>query len=128
MIALKMVMRESIKNLGMTVLKSPPHSPKANAICERVVGTIRCECPGLVDSVIGIALAIDAENVGGSLQRGKPAHGVGPGCSRSAYKRGSAPQRAISASLGRANNGTRSPGAAGLHHEYSLATLATALA
>ena len=35
---------ESIKNLGMTVLKSPPHSPKANTICERVIGTIRREC------------------------------------------------------------------------------------
>src|SRR6266478_6620339 len=28
----------------MIVLKSPPHSPKANAICERVIGTIRREC------------------------------------------------------------------------------------
>jgi putative transposase len=37
---------ESIKNLGMTVLKSPPHSPKENAICERVIGTIRRECLG----------------------------------------------------------------------------------
>jgi transposase InsO family protein len=35
---------ESITNLGLTVLKSPPHSPKANAICERVIGTIRREC------------------------------------------------------------------------------------
>jgi putative transposase len=35
---------ESIRNLGLTVLKSPPHSPKANAICERVIGTIRREC------------------------------------------------------------------------------------
>jgi transposase InsO family protein len=35
---------ESIKNLGLSVLKSPPHSPKANAICERVIGTIRREC------------------------------------------------------------------------------------
>lgn len=35
---------ESISNLGLTVLKSPPHSPKANAICERVIGTIRREC------------------------------------------------------------------------------------
>jgi putative transposase len=26
------------------VLKSPPHCPKANAICERVIGTIRREC------------------------------------------------------------------------------------
>jgi transposase InsO family protein len=35
---------ESIRNLGLTVLKSPPHSPKSNAICERVIGTIRREC------------------------------------------------------------------------------------
>jgi putative transposase len=35
---------ESVKKLGMTVLKSPLHSPKANAVCERVIGTIRREC------------------------------------------------------------------------------------
>jgi putative transposase len=35
---------ESIARLGMTVLKSPFQSPKANAICERVIGTIRREC------------------------------------------------------------------------------------
>jgi len=35
---------ESIGRLGVTVLKSPPRSPMANAICERVVGTIRREC------------------------------------------------------------------------------------
>lgn len=34
---------ESIRNLGLSVFKSPPHSPKANAICERVIGTIRRE-------------------------------------------------------------------------------------
>ena len=35
---------ESIGRLGVTVMKSPPQSPKANAICERVIGTIRREC------------------------------------------------------------------------------------
>ena len=35
---------ESIRALGLRVLKSPPHSPRANAICERVIGTIRREC------------------------------------------------------------------------------------
>jgi transposase InsO family protein len=34
----------SIEALGLRVLKSPPHSPKANAICERLIGTIRREC------------------------------------------------------------------------------------
>jgi transposase InsO family protein len=35
---------ESIKALGLKVLKSPPRSPRANSICERVIGTIRREC------------------------------------------------------------------------------------
>jgi putative transposase len=35
---------ESIERLGVMVLKSPPRSPTANAICERVIGTIRREC------------------------------------------------------------------------------------
>ena len=35
---------DSIKALGIEVLSSPVRSPKANAICERVIGTIRREC------------------------------------------------------------------------------------
>ena len=35
---------ESIGALGMKVLRSPIASPKANSICERVIGTIRREC------------------------------------------------------------------------------------
>jgi Integrase core domain len=35
---------ESIERLGLLVLKSPPRSPMANAICERAIGTIRREC------------------------------------------------------------------------------------
>ena len=34
----------SIRKLGVRALKSPPRSPKVNAICERVIGTIRREC------------------------------------------------------------------------------------
>ncbi|MBK6973082.1 MAG: hypothetical protein IPH26_09095 [Sterolibacteriaceae bacterium] len=32
---------DSIKGLGLEVLRSPVVSPKANEICERVIGTIR---------------------------------------------------------------------------------------
>jgi transposase InsO family protein len=35
---------DSIEALGMKVLRSPIASPKANAICERLIGTIRREC------------------------------------------------------------------------------------
>lgn len=35
---------ESIGNHGWTMLASPPHSPQANAICERLIGATRREC------------------------------------------------------------------------------------
>ncbi|WP_422823038.1 integrase core domain-containing protein [Variovorax humicola] len=35
---------DSIRALGLAVLRSPFASPKANSICERVIGTIRREC------------------------------------------------------------------------------------
>jgi transposase InsO family protein len=35
---------DSMSALGVEVLRSPVSSPKANAICERIIGTIRREC------------------------------------------------------------------------------------
>ena len=35
---------QSIRNLGLRVLKTPPRAPQANAICERMIGTLRREC------------------------------------------------------------------------------------
>jgi putative transposase len=35
---------QSIRHLGLRVLKTPPQTPRANAICERVLGTLRREC------------------------------------------------------------------------------------
>jgi len=34
----------SVGNLALCVLKTPPRSPMANGICERMIGTIRREC------------------------------------------------------------------------------------
>jgi putative transposase len=35
---------QRIGHLGLRVLKTPPRSPQANALCERLVGTLRREC------------------------------------------------------------------------------------
>jgi transposase InsO family protein len=43
---------DSIGRLGVKVLRSPPRSPMANSICERVIGAIRREC---VDWVIPLS-------------------------------------------------------------------------
>jgi transposase InsO family protein len=40
---------QGIRHLGLNVLKTPPQSPQANALCERLLGTLRQEC---VDFVI----------------------------------------------------------------------------
>lgn len=33
-----------VRNLGLRTLKTPPQSPRANALCERLIGTLRREC------------------------------------------------------------------------------------
>jgi putative transposase len=35
---------QSIRNLRLRVLKTPPQTPQANALCERLLGTLRREC------------------------------------------------------------------------------------
>jgi transposase InsO family protein len=35
---------QRIRNLGLRVLKTPPRTPRANAVCERLIGTLRREC------------------------------------------------------------------------------------
>jgi transposase InsO family protein len=43
---------ESLRDLGLEILRTPPRSPKANAICERLIGTARREC---VDHMIPLS-------------------------------------------------------------------------
>ena len=70
---------ESITRLGVKVLKSPSRSPMANAICERVIGTIRREC--LADSTTRRTSTVDPEIVDSPLQYRAPAHSAGFWCS-----------------------------------------------
>ncbi len=112
---------QSIKNLGLTVLKSPPHSPKANAICERVIGTMRREC---LDWLIPLSephmrsiLKVWVTHYNGA----RPHMGLGPGVpdppkgaelrvnDKSRHRLGARPVVCARSLLG------------GLHHEYSLA-------
>ena len=39
---------QHVRNLRLRVVKTPPHSPQANALCERLIGTLRWECLDLV--------------------------------------------------------------------------------
>jgi transposase InsO family protein len=39
-----MALDDTARSFGLSVLKSPPRCPKANAFCERLIGTLRREC------------------------------------------------------------------------------------
>jgi putative transposase len=107
---------ESIGALGIRVLKSAPHSPKMNSICERVIGTIRRECLDWLIPFLRTALkSWIAHNNGG-----RPHMSLGPGIpdspaitkvlpeSSSRHRRGESYAVRAASILG------------GLHHEYSL--------
>ena len=112
---------ESITNLGLTVLKSPPHSPKANAICERVIGTIRRECLDWLIPVSALHLRSILKSWVGHYNHGRQHMALGPGLpdppsavaqlatQSSRHRIGEHLVVHVRAVLG------------GLHHEYSLA-------
>jgi transposase InsO family protein len=63
----------------MNVLKSPPHSPKANAICERVIGTIRRECLDWLIPLSESHLRSILRSWVGHYNHGRPHMALGPG-------------------------------------------------
>jgi transposase InsO family protein len=114
----------SIRNLRLRVLKTPYRTPQANAICERLIGTLRRE---LLDWVIPLSV--------NHLQRllriwlthynsGRPHMSLGPGVPD--------PPSGIPAELQRARHSLADsfrvesrPLLGGLHHEYDLTLHAT---
>lgn len=115
---------EAICSLGLSVLKSPPRCPKANAVCERVIGTMRREC---LDWLIPLSeshlRSILTEWVT-HYNRGRPHSRLGPGVP-DPPERWAALRK--SESLHRIGEGLvvlAKSVLGGLHHEYSLALAA----
>lgn len=111
---------DSIRALGVEVLRSPLSSPKANAICERVIGTIRREClDWMIPMSQGHLRSILREWVA-HYNAERPHSALGPGVPGPPARSSSAPNRE--------SRRRWTPGAlvrarsvlGGLHHEYSL--------
>ena len=110
----------SIRALGVEVLRSPVASPKANSICERVIGTIRRECLDWMLPMSEAHLRSILREWVTHYNGGRPHSALGPGVPG---------PPAGSARTSKAEPRCRwTPGALvratsvldGLHHEYSL--------
>jgi len=115
---------DSIRALGLTVLRSPFRSPKANAICERVIGTIRRECLDWVIPLSEAHLRSILREWVAHYNGGRPHSALGPGIP--------GPPAALALGMKPESQHRWMPGApvrvksvlGGLHHEYSLAQMA----
>ena len=112
----------ALQTLGLTVLKTPRKAPKANAICERWIGSARREC---LDFMIPISEAQIRQTLKcwvAHYNRGRPHSSLGPGIpdpsspkAELQAQRHSIPSDcrvAVTSILG------------GLHHEYRLERIA----
>ncbi len=111
---------ESITRLGVRVLKSPPRSPTANSICERVIGTIRRECLDWLIPLSESHLRFILKSWSTHYNIGRPHMALGPGL----------PDSPVNIEhlhpLSRLRRGESyavraDPILGGLHHEYSFA-------
>ncbi|MEP7362056.1 MAG: integrase core domain-containing protein [Acidobacteriota bacterium] len=108
----------AMTGFGVHVLKTPVRCPKANAFCERLIGTIRREC---LDHLIPLGeahLRRILRDWSIHYNRGRPHSALGPGIPES-------PQAQVPASghRHRLPSGycvTSRPVLGGLHHEYGL--------
>jgi transposase InsO family protein len=111
---------DSIRALGMEVLRSPVASPKANSLCERVIGTIRRECLDWVIPLSEAHLRFILKSWIEHYNRGRPHSRLGPGVpdpprGAAAVPKSESRHRLAAGALVLAKSVL-----GGLHHEYSI--------
>ena len=111
---------ESVKRLGLRVLKGPPRSPIANAICERVIGTIRRECLDWLIPLSEAHLKQSLKTWIAHYNGGRPHMALGPGIPDPRQNL-EQPLPKFRHRLGDLGSVHSAPILGGLHHEYSLA-------
>jgi putative transposase len=111
----------SVRPLGLKVLRTPFRSPKANSICERVIGTIRRECLDCIIPVSEKHLRATLREWVAHYNARRPHKTLGPGVPGPS---------AVASVVPRSESRHRLPAGTivhaksvlgGLHHEYSLA-------
>jgi putative transposase len=114
---------DSIRALGVEVLRSPVASPKANAICERVIGTARRECLDWLIPVSEAHLRAILKCWVRHYNGGRPHSALGPGVPDPPQKHGVIPVLETRRRLAADALVLVKSVLSGLHHEYSLGTV-----
>jgi putative transposase len=112
----------SVTHLGSKVIITPVHSPQANSLCERLIGTLRRECLDWIIPLSEAHLRRVLRSWRSHYNRGRPHSSLGPGV----------PERRLSGlrvkpcghHLPLGHRVVARPILRGLHHEYSLQRLA----
>ena len=117
-------LNHGIRHLGLRVLKTPVRTPQANALCERLIGTLRRECLDfmlpLTENHLRRLLHLWAHH----YNAGRPHMSLGPGIPQ--------PSASLPAALcehrhrlPHQSHGVACPILGGLHHDYRLAQQAS---
>jgi transposase InsO family protein len=112
---------DSIRALGLEALRSPVANPKANSICERLIGTIRREC---LDSMIPLSevhLRSILKSWVEHYNRGRPHTMLGPGVPDRHEQLRQSPSPNPAIDWRRARSYSVKSVLGDLRHEYSIA-------
>src|SRR5437016_4744452 len=114
---------DSIRVLGVEILRSPIASPKANSICELVIGTIRRECLDWMIPLSEAHMRSILKSWVGHYNRGRPHSTLGPGVPDPPRGAAVVPKSESRHRLAAGALVLAKSVLGGLHHEYSIATL-----
>ena len=112
----------ALTTLGLTVLKTPPKSPKANAICERWIGSARRECLDFMIPLNEGHIRMILKPWVTHFNRGRPHSSLGPGIPEPSVPK--IPLQAKRHPIPDGHRVSAIPVLGGLHHEYKLEKIA----
>jgi len=107
-----------VTNLGVRVLRTPVRAPRANAVCERLGGSLRRECLDFLIPFSERHLRMIVQEWGIHYNRGRPHSSLGPGFPEP--NQDSVPASDHRHKLPAGYRVAKTSVLGGLHHEYSL--------
>lgn len=114
---LSMQFDQSVCNLGLGVLKTPPQSPQANVLCERLLGTLRRECLDFIIPPAESRLQHLLKDWVSHYNTSRPHMSLGPGISQPLASL-PVPRQAHRHRLAEHLRRRARPILSGLHHDY----------